>query len=114
LSKEPEASPGPRSSGKLVEIADGVHAYLQRGSWGFSNAGLVSSGDASLLVDTLYDLGLTERMLREMRRAVPGAERIRTVVNTHANGDHCWGNQLVTGAEIVSSRAAAEEMLELS
>ncbi|HVW29713.1 MAG TPA: MBL fold metallo-hydrolase [Polyangiaceae bacterium] len=98
---------------ELREVADGVHAYLQRGGWGYSNAGLVTDSGASLLVDTLYDLALTERMLSTLRRMTPGG-RIDTVVNTHANGDHCWGNQLVGGARIVSSRAAAEEMLELS
>ncbi len=98
----------------LSEIADGVYAYLQQGGWGFSNAGLIASGGATLLVDTLYDLRLTEQMLAELRRAVPAAARIDTLVNTHANGDHCWGNQLVEAGRIVSSRAAAEEMLELS
>ncbi len=99
---------------ELRELRPGAYAYLQHGSWGFSNAGLVTDGDASLLVDTLYDLRLTQRMLDAMRSAVPAAHRIGTLVNTHANGDHCWGNQLVAGAEIVSSRAAAREMLELS
>jgi glyoxylase-like metal-dependent hydrolase (beta-lactamase superfamily II) len=107
----------------LREIGDGVHAYLQQGSWGFSNAGLVtglvrsglrpSGAGASLLVDTLYDLRLTREMLTAMRRVTDGA-RISTLVNTHANGDHCWGNQLVGASRIVASRAAAEEMLELS
>jgi glyoxylase-like metal-dependent hydrolase (beta-lactamase superfamily II) len=102
-----------RAEPKLVEVGPGAHAYLQTGSWGFSNAGLISDGEASLLVDTLYDVKLTERMLRAMRDAVPAAKRIGTVVNTHANGDHCWGNQVVADSEIISSRAAAEEMLEL-
>jgi glyoxylase-like metal-dependent hydrolase (beta-lactamase superfamily II) len=35
------------------------------------------------------------------------------VVNTHANGDHCYGNQLVAAAEIVASSAAAHEMTEV-
>lgn len=95
------------------EVADGVFAYLQQGSWGYSNAGLVKGGGASLLVDTLYDLRLTEHMLKELER-ITGTVRFDTVVNTHANGDHCWGNQLVGDAELISSRAAAEEMLELS
>ena len=102
-----------RGEPALTEVAPGVHAYLQRGGWGFSNAGLVADGDASLLIDTLYDLATTERMLVEMRRRLPAAARIDTVVNTHANGDHCWGNQLVAGASIVSSRAAADEMRAL-
>ncbi|MGH9114418.1 MAG: MBL fold metallo-hydrolase, partial [Acidimicrobiales bacterium] len=98
----------------LVEVAAGVWAYLQPdGGWGWSNAGLVADHDASLLVDTLFDLRLTAEMLEEMRRAVPAAARLGTVVNTHANGDHCFGNSLVAGAEIVSSRACAEEMASL-
>jgi glyoxylase-like metal-dependent hydrolase (beta-lactamase superfamily II) len=32
----------------------------------------------------------------------------RRVVNTHHNGDHCWGNQLFTGAEIIGHRLCAE------
>jgi glyoxylase-like metal-dependent hydrolase (beta-lactamase superfamily II) len=101
-------------AGELREIAPSVYAYLQKGSWGFSNAGLVADADGSLLVDTLYDVELTAEMLRAMRRATASADRVATVVNTHANGDHCWGNQLAGGARIISSRAAAAEMKELS
>ena len=35
------------------------------------------------------------------------------MVNTHANGDHCYGNQLVAGADIVASTASAREMDEV-
>jgi cyclase len=98
----------------LHEVGAGVYAYLQQGSWGFSNAGLITGAGSSLLVDTLYDLNLTRRMLSEMRQMTSAANSIGTVVNTHANGDHCWGNQLVGEAKIVSSRAAAREMLEVS
>ncbi|PON12349.1 MBL fold metallo-hydrolase [Candidatus Entotheonella serta] len=95
-------------------MGNGVYAYLQPdGSRGWSNAGLVVDGDQSMLVDTLFDLKLTETMLREMRQATTAAEQMNTLVNTHANGDHCWGNQLVEGAEIVTSRSSAEEMAEV-
>jgi glyoxylase-like metal-dependent hydrolase (beta-lactamase superfamily II) len=98
----------------LQEIGDGLYAYLQPdGGWGWSNAGLLADGDSTLLVDTLYDRGLTERMLGEMRRAVPAAVRIDTLVNTHANGDHCYGNSFVQGARIVASERTAAEMPEL-
>jgi cyclase len=99
-------------SGDAVEIADGVFAYLQRGSWGFSNGGLIAGPDGSLLVDTMYDLTLTKQMLETLRSL--GRAPIRTVVNTHANGDHCWGNELVKDADIISTRTTAVEMLELS
>ncbi|MFZ1488846.1 MAG: MBL fold metallo-hydrolase [Ilumatobacteraceae bacterium] len=97
----------------LHELGEGCLAYLQPdGSWGWSNAGLVVGEGASLLVDTLFDLRLTAEMLAEMAphtRAAP----IATLVNTHANGDHCYGNQLVDRAEIIATAAAAHEMTEV-
>ncbi|MEA2207865.1 MAG: cyclase [Solirubrobacteraceae bacterium] len=98
----------------LIEIGDGLYAYLQPdGGWGWSNAGLVVDGERALLVDTLFDLRLTGEMLSAMRRAVPAAARIDTLVNTHANGDHCYGNELVGDAVIVASQRTATEMTEL-
>ena len=98
----------------LQEVGDGLYAYLQPdGGWGWSNAGLIVDGEHTLLVDTLYDLSLTDEMLRAMRDAVPAAASIGTLVNTHANGDHCFGNQLVQGARIVASASTAQEMPEL-
>jgi glyoxylase-like metal-dependent hydrolase (beta-lactamase superfamily II) len=96
----------------LHDLCNGCFAYLQPdGSWGWSNAGLVADGDESLLIDTLFDLPLTNEMLATMRDAAPAATaRIDTLVNTHSNGDHCNGNELVAGAEIIASAAAAEEM----
>src|ERR1700691_2067910 len=97
----------------LHDIGHGCFAYLQPdGSWGCSNAGLVTDGDETLLVDTLFDLPLTAQMLKTMREAVPAAGSIRKLINTHANGDHTFGNQLVEGAEIIACRACAEEFAE--
>jgi glyoxylase-like metal-dependent hydrolase (beta-lactamase superfamily II) len=97
----------------LHEVADGVWAYLQPdGGWGWSNAGLVVDGGAALLVDTLFDLRLTADMLETMRAVTPDGT-IGTVVNTHANGDHCFGNALLSGADIVASARCAEEMEQL-
>jgi glyoxylase-like metal-dependent hydrolase (beta-lactamase superfamily II) len=98
----------------LHQVAGEVWAYLQPdGGWGWSNAGLVTDGDASCLIDTLFDLELTAEMLAEMRRVTAAAEQLGTVINTHANGDHCFGNALVADAEIIASRACAEEMVAL-
>jgi glyoxylase-like metal-dependent hydrolase (beta-lactamase superfamily II) len=97
----------------LHELSNGCHAYLQPdGGWGWSNAGLIVGDGASLLVDTLFDLKITQKMLDMMAHATEKAP-ISTVVNTHANGDHCYGNQLLAGKEIIASAATAHEMSEV-
>ena len=51
----------------LVETGFGLYAYLQPdGGWGWSNAGLITDGEESLLVDTLFDASLTREMLGVM------------------------------------------------
>ena len=97
----------------LNEVGDGCLAYLQGdGGWGWSNAGLIVGDGVSLLVDTLFDLKITQHMLDTMSDHTRSAP-IGTVVNTHANGDHCYGNQLMTGAQIVASTATVSEMGEV-
>jgi cyclase len=97
----------------LAEVGDGVFAYLQPdGGWGWSNAGLVVAPDRSLLVDTLFDMALTREML-DVMAGVRGSSPISTIVNTHANGDHCYGNAAVGAAEIITSEASAREMDEV-
>ncbi len=96
----------------LVDLGNGLWAWLQPdGGWGWSNAGLITSGGESALVDTLFDEKLTDEMLCAMEASCGIArEAVETVVNTHANGDHTHGNALLTGAEIVASEASAREM----
>lgn len=90
-------------------VGEGTWAWLQpNGGLGESNAGLIASGEHVLLVDTLWDLALTRRMLAEARGLVDAAPEI--VVNTHSDGDHVWGNQLLAGARIVSTATARELM----
>ena len=97
----------------LHDLGGGCFGYLQPdGGWGWSNAGLVVDGEENLLIDTLFDLKLTQEMLDNMRDKVPSAQKIKMLVNTHANGDHTFGNQLIVDAEIITTVQTAEEMLE--
>jgi glyoxylase-like metal-dependent hydrolase (beta-lactamase superfamily II) len=95
----------------LHELGDGLFCYLQPdGTWGWSNAGLVTGDGTSLLVDTLFDLELTREMLEAMR-AVTDRHPIDAAMNTHGNGDHCFGNELLPPcAEVHATAAAAAEM----
>jgi cyclase len=99
----------------LHELGDGLFAYLQPdGGWGWSNAGLITAGGTSLLVDTLYDLRLTREMLDAMA-PVLARHPIDAAMNTHSNPDHCFGNELLpTAATIYASSATVEGMQELS
>ena len=95
----------------LHELGDGLYAYLQPdGGWGWSNAGLIDGDGSSLLVDTLFDLTLTQAMLDSMR-PLTDQSPIGQAFNTHGNGDHWFGNQLLPDSiPIISTHAAVEDM----
>jgi cyclase len=102
-----------RFPGGLQQVGEGTFAWLQpNGEWGESNAGVVVGDGEALLVDTLFDLRLTQRMLDAFAGQVDAP--IRTVVNTHSDGDHVFGNQLLADARIVATRAAAQVIREES
>ena len=93
---------------ELREIARDVHVCLQEDKGlGYSNSGFVNRG-GGLVVDTFWDLPRTRRMI-ELYGTVSSTPAAR-VVNTHHNGDHCWGNQLLRDAEIIGHRLCAEAM----
>ena len=96
----------------LLDLGNGGYAWLQPdGGWGWSNAGLIVDGDQSLIVDTLFDKPLTAEMLKAMRASEPKATtQFDFLINTHANADHCNGNELVAEAEIIASQACFDEL----
>lgn len=101
--------PKARYEAGVIDFGSGSFAYLQPdGSWGLSNAGLVTDSGEALLVDTMFDFPHTRAMLEAFARSSDA--KIGTVANTHHNGDHCYGNALVEGAEIVATARAAEAM----
>lgn len=98
----------------VYDLGQKLYAFLSpNGSWQETNTGLIVGDGESLLVDTLLDLPHTRTMLKLMRPLTDSCP-VRFLVNTHADGDHCWGNQLVENSEIISSEACYEEMHELS
>ena len=93
----------------LRDFGTGTFAWMQPdGGWGLSNAGLVTDSGEALLVDTLFDFRHTRAMLDGFKSATDAT--IRTVFNTHHNGDHCYGNALIEGAEIIATEGAATAM----
>lgn len=71
------------------------------------NSGLVNRG-GGLVIDTQPDLQHARRM-RELFGGVWPAPS-RRVVNTHADLDHVWGNQLFADAEIIGHRSIPKHL----
>jgi glyoxylase-like metal-dependent hydrolase (beta-lactamase superfamily II) len=101
--------PKARYDSGIADFGNGAFAWLQPdGGWGLSNSGLVTSDGEALLIDTMFDYAHTRAMLDGFARASDA--RIRTLFNTHHNGDHCYGNALVEGAEIIATESAKSAM----
>lgn len=91
-----------------VQLTAKAHACLQPDlGLGYSNSGFVDA-DGGLVVDTFWDLTRTAELKRLYEQISPAAPT--RLVNTHHNGDHCWGNQLFadSGSEIIGHRLCAE------
>ena len=94
----------------LYEVAPDTYAWMvPNGSWGETNLGLVRCGDQSVLIDTCWDLHFMREMLAHSASVLDAAP-ITHVINTHADGDHCWGNQLFANGPITSTQASALQM----
>ena len=95
----------------LHQIGNGAYAWLQPdGGWGWSNSGLVVDSGEALVIDTLFDVPLTQDMLKAYADAEPAAKQVSKVVNTHHNGDHCNGNCCCPDATIYAHRQTFEHM----
>ncbi len=93
---------------ELAQITTDVYACLQEDrGLGTSNSGLINRG-GGFVIDTFWDLPHTRELIAQYSRV--WKEPARRVLNTHHNGDHCWGNQLFTGAEIIGHRLCAAAM----
>jgi len=100
---------------ELVQLTANTYACLQPDlGLGYSNSGFVDLG-GGLVIDTFWDLPRTAELLSKYETVT--SDRPRRLVNTHHNGDHCWGNQLFAeiGTEIIGHELCAEYfMLEAS
>ncbi|NUS13205.1 MAG: MBL fold metallo-hydrolase [Streptomyces sp.] len=105
----------------LRALTPNVHAWLPDGhaTWGMANCVVVTGRGArprtALLVDTPYTAGMT-RHLQQLIAGLGGPSgdgagpEVRTVVNTHGNGDHSYGNGLFPGAEVIATEANGEHL----
>ncbi|GGS25938.1 hypothetical protein GCM10010252_76150 [Streptomyces aureoverticillatus] len=75
-----------------------------------ANCVLIASDGDALLVDTPYTASLTRSLIAAAQRVLPTPASISRVVNTHANGDHAYGNSLFPHADIISTDANLDHL----
>jgi len=97
----------PRS---LRALTPTVYGWLPNGhaTWGMANCVLIAGEGTALLVDTPYTAQMTRHLQRLAADVLPPGTHIDTVVNTHGNGDHSYGNALFAADPDAPERPAAE------
>jgi cyclase len=94
----------------LREVADGVYAHVQSdGSWWINNSGLIVEGEDAVVIDTCATRARAEAFRRRIDEA--GAPAPSRVVNTHAHGDHTYGNAVFPEATIIAHEGCRAAML---
>lgn len=100
----------PRYREGLYRVGRASYAWMvPNGSWGETNLGLIDCGGRSVLIDTAWDLRCTGEFLAAARGILERAP-VECVINTHADGDHFWGNQLFAGRTIIGSHRCIAQM----
>ncbi|MGW0932747.1 MBL fold metallo-hydrolase [Streptomyces sp. NPDC002644] len=96
--------------GRTTRLADGVHAFVQPdGGWCLNNAGLITDGVHSVLVDTAATRERALHLRREALRLAPAPPRL--LIATHFHGDHTFGNCVFPEATVVAHQHARDDIL---
>ncbi len=94
----------------LIELADGVFAYVQEGGGlCVANAGLIVGPEGCIVIDALFTPSMTQAFQQEIARVTD--KPVRLLVNTHHHIDHTLGNGAFPEAQIISHANARREQL---
>ena len=92
----------------LVELANGVFAYVQAGGGlCVANAGLIVTKEGCIVIDALFAPSMIQAFRAEIARVTD--KPVRLLINTHHHIDHTMGNALFPEAKIVSHTNARRE-----
>ena len=99
-------------TGQLVELGERVWAWVQPdGTWWVNNTGVIGGDDGTVLVDTCATEARTRALLTAAAEATHDAP-VLCAVNTHAHGDHTYGNSLLPpGTAIVGHERMREALV---
>ncbi len=94
----------------LYQLTPRTYAWMvPNGSWGETNLGLIDCGGKSVVIDTGWDLHYAGEFLAGAAGLLARSP-VHSVINTHADGDHCWGNQLYGDVPIIATHACIDHM----
>ncbi|MCH8850142.1 MAG: MBL fold metallo-hydrolase [Chloroflexi bacterium] len=92
----------------LIEVADGVYAYVQAGGGlCVANAGLIVGPESCIVIDALFAPSMTRAFRSEIARVTE--KPVRLLIETHHHIDHTAGNALFPEAQIISHANARRE-----
>jgi glyoxylase-like metal-dependent hydrolase (beta-lactamase superfamily II) len=92
----------------LIEIGDGVFAYVQAGGGlCVANAGLIVGPESCVVIDALFAPSMTGAFRDEIRRITN--KPVRLLINTHHHIDHTGGNAMFPEATLLSHSNARGE-----
>ncbi len=87
-------------------LAKDVYVFLQPPLIWYSSAGVVVGERDVIVVDSLTNAAMTEKLRAEIRRVTD--KPIRFLINTHSHADHVYTNHLFPEATIISTHGGRE------
>ncbi|HYK44878.1 MAG TPA: MBL fold metallo-hydrolase, partial [Parafilimonas sp.] len=95
----------------IQKLAHGVYAAIAtNGGYAICNAGIVDLGDATLIFDPF----MTPEAADDLKKAAEQltGHAVKYVVNSHFHNDHIGGDQVFTGAALISTTRTRELIAE--
>lgn len=103
------AGPARAKGPKVVEVADGVYAFI--GGGGRTNSGFVVTKKGVVVIDTQGPRALALELKKRIREITK--KPVLYVINTHYHGDHTFGNQYFSEAgAIIAQINTRRDMLK--
>ena len=82
-------------------LAKDLYVFLQPPLIWYSNAGVIIGDREVIVVDSLTNAAMTQRLLAEIRQVTD--QPIRFLINTHSHADHVYTNHLFPEATVIST-----------
>lgn len=98
-----------RPEAELREVGEGLFSHVQfDGSWWINSSGVIASGDEVILIDSCATRARATALRERVIARLGSAPSI--LVNTHAHGDHTYGNEVFAEATIVAHSGCRSAM----